>query len=197
MPPTDDRHAIAMVEILRRIELFAHQRRGVVLNPLIALFDDDFTLGEDVVLIQTQVDHAVTLHLHHEFEAVRRNALKIGGVVIAREGIVPTAICRNGSRELARLERFSPLEQEVFKEMRDTRHARRFICRSCPVPDHMHHHRSAVIFNNDDLHAVVEREVGDHILGVQWHRDHSKGCDAREKTHHSRPPSLMSLFVAR
>jgi hypothetical protein len=49
----------------------------------------------------------------------------------------------------------------VFEEMGDTGHAGRFIGGAGAVPDHVHDGGAAVVLDHDDLHAVVEKELGD------------------------------------
>ena len=39
--------------------------------------------------------------------------------------------------------------------------AARFVGRADLVPDHVDNHRSAVVFDNDDLKPVFKREAGD------------------------------------
>ncbi len=49
----------------------------------------------------------------------------------------------------------------MFEEMGQPRLARRLVGGANLVPDHVRHHRRAVIGNDDDLETVRQREVGD------------------------------------
>jgi hypothetical protein len=86
--PADHRHAVAVVEVLRRAGLFVVERAGVVLGPLVAFLDDDVALGQDVLLVEAEVDHPVAFHLHHQLQPVGGDALEVAGVVVGGEGVV-------------------------------------------------------------------------------------------------------------
>lgn len=117
MLPADDRYTVAVIEILRRPLLLAEKGRRVVLDALVALFDDHVALGQDVFLVQLEVDHAITLHLHHQLKTIGGDTLKIGCVIVTGKCIVGAAIARDGGRKLARRHIFSAFEEKVLKEM--------------------------------------------------------------------------------
>ena len=90
--PADDGHAIAMVQILHRAVLFAKQGAGAVFDTLVAFLKDHAALGQDIPFGQAEVFHPVCLHLHHQTQTIRGDALKIAGVIIAGKGVVAPAI---------------------------------------------------------------------------------------------------------
>ena len=87
-----------------------------------------------------------------------RDTLEIGGKIIARKGVVPTADARDRPRKLAGFYRFCPLEQQMFEKMRQTGFTGLFVGRTNPVPQHLHHDGGTAVLDHDDLKTVVERE---------------------------------------
>ena len=73
-----------MVEILRRLHLLGQPRGRLVVDALVALFQDDVALGRDDVVGEHQAGHAVGLELHQRAEMLARGALEVAGVVVAR-----------------------------------------------------------------------------------------------------------------
>mmetsp|Transcript_7085 Transcript_7085/g.11546 ORF Transcript_7085/g.11546 Transcript_7085/m.11546 type:complete len:424 (-) Transcript_7085:2404-3675(-) len=180
VPPAYDRNAIAVVEVLRRVELLAEKGAWIILHPLIALLDDDIALGQDLLLTKADIDHPVALHCHHQLKPVRGHPLVIRCHIIAGEGIVPSAIGRHGCGKLARLQLVGAFEQQMLQKMRHPGHAGFLIGRACLVPHHMHDNRRTVILDHHHLHAVFQHEIGDLILRLrrQRHRrPHRKRAD--------------------
>jgi hypothetical protein len=107
------------------------------------------------------VAHPVGFHLHHQPETVGGDALEIGGVVLGGEGVVGAAVFLNHAGKLARFHIVGGLEHQVLEEMGDAGAARLLVGGAGAVPDHVHHHRGAVILDHHHLHAVFQPEVGD------------------------------------
>ena len=164
MTPADDRHAIAMVHILRRHALFAKQGACAVFRALVALFDDHIALGQDILFGQTQIDHPVALHLHHQLQSIRCDALVVGCIVIAGECVVLPTLGGHGLGKLTRGEVFRLFEHQMLQKMRDARGAGGFIRRACLIPDHMHHNGGSVILDHHDLHPIVQGEIRHRFL---------------------------------
>ena len=96
MLPADDRHAVAVVLILRCIELFAGQCAGIVFGPLVAFFQHDIAFSRDVVCSDGQIGHPVAFHLHHQIKPISSDALEICSVIVAGKGVVAAAVRGNG-----------------------------------------------------------------------------------------------------
>ena len=93
------------------------------------------------------------------------DALEIGGVVVAGEGVLLAADLGDELGELALRVGLGALEHQVFEEMGDARLALRIVGRAVAVPDHMGDDRRAMVGNDDDGQAVVEPEVDDAACG--------------------------------
>ena len=74
------------------IDLFAEQSGGVVVGALAALFAHHIEFGQDILVGENQILHAISFQLHHQLQPVAGDALEIGGVVTCREGIALAAI---------------------------------------------------------------------------------------------------------
>ena len=120
MAPADHGDAVAMIEVLCGILLLTKERARAVLGALVALFNNDFALCEDVIIREADIDHAVALKAHHQLESIRGHALEISGVVIACEGVVCAAIARDRGRKLTGGECVCAFEQEMLKKVRNT-----------------------------------------------------------------------------
>ena len=164
MPPADDRRAIGVIEILRRYPLLPEQRSGIVLNPLVALFDDHVAFGQDVFAVKLDVLHPVRFHFHHQAKAVCRDPLEIGCVIKAGKGVIGAAIRLYDFAEFAGGQFFGPFEQQMFQEMRNPRNAGLFIRRSGAIPDHVDHGGRTVVFDHHDIHPILKLECRDLIF---------------------------------
>ncbi len=163
MTPADDRHAIAVIQVLRRHALFPEQGLRRIFGALIAFLDDDFAFGQNVGFGQADVAHPVGLHRHHQAQTIGGNPLEISGVIMAGKGVVGAAVFRHGFGQFTAGQCVGGLEQQVFQKMGHTGCAGRFIRGPGPIPDHVHHDGGAVVFDHHDLHSVVQREIGDRI----------------------------------
>ena len=150
-----------MVEILRSLHLLGQTGGRIVVDALVALFENDVALSRDHVFAQHKAGHAIGFELHHGAEILARDALEVSSVVVAGEGVFLTADGGNLLREAsARMVR-GALEHQVFEEMRDAGLSVRIIGRADPIPEHVGDDGRAVIGHDHDLHPVVERELLD------------------------------------
>ena len=147
-----------MMRPQHRTHAFAKHSAGAIVDALAALFDNDIALREEGLVRVAQIAHAIGFHTHDEFEPVARDTDVVGRVIPRGEGVIVSAIARDGARILAGRNLARALEHQVFKEMRDARMAARFIRRADAIPHHMRNHRRAAIGDHHDLHAVGERE---------------------------------------
>ena len=182
MFPTDDRHAVAVVLIQCGVELLAGQCAGIVLGALIALFQNHVALGLDIGLRQAQIVHPVAFHLHHQGQAVGSNTLKISGIIVTGKGVVGPAVSRDNLGKFAAFQRVCGLEQQVFKKMRNTGRAHRFIRGPDLIPYHLHHGGGAVVFDHNDIHAVI-KGVGRHLLGQSRQGGERQKCRGNNAAH--------------
>ena len=135
--------------------------RRIGLDPHAALLEHHVALGRHHRVVEDEAGHAVGLELHHGLEMLAGHALEIGGVVVGGEGVLLAAEPRDGLRELAGRVLLGALEHQVLEEMGDAGLAERIVGRAVAVPDHVGDDRRAVIGNDDDVEAVVEREGAD------------------------------------
>ena len=118
-------------------------------------------LGRDDLVGEDEAGHAVGLIGHHQAEMLLGDALEIGGVIVAGEGVLLAADLRDRLRERALGMLGGALEHEMFEKMRDARLARRIVGRTVAVPDHVGDDRGAMVGNDDHRHAVVELALYD------------------------------------
>ena len=178
--PADHRAAVRVVIEQRGVAFLGKQGSGIAVHALRPFLQNHLPFGLPVILADAQVGHPVGLHLHHQRQAVRGDALEIGGVVIAGEGVVHAAIGGHGLGQLARLQFFGALEHQVFQVMRDPRLAGRLVRRSDPVPNHLDHHRGAVILDHDGFKAVGQGEMGDAVVfGGRRFGKRGQGADSQ------------------
>ena len=159
--PADHRLVVGAVEVERGVHLHAELGARIVADALVALLQDDLTLGQHHGVGEYQAGHAVGLERHHGLELRLRHALEIGGVVVGGEGVLLPAHARHHVRELAGRMLGGALEHQVLEEMREAGLAGRLVGGADLVPDHVGDHRRAVVGNDHQLEAVGEREVGD------------------------------------
>ena len=117
MHPTDDWHAVAMIDVKRCPHALIKEAGWVVLNTLVPLFDNDIAFRDDVLLGEPQVLHPVGFHLHHQTKPVCSHALKVGRVIKRRKCVITTAVTRHGRRQLALLHRVGAFEHQVFQKV--------------------------------------------------------------------------------
>ena len=169
-----------MIEKKRGSRLLAKQRSGVIFHTLITLFNDHFTLGQDILFIKVEVDHTVRFHLHHQIKAICRNALEIGSEILAGKGIIAASVFGHHARKFPSFQRFGLFEQQMFEKMGNPRHAGRLIRRSGTIPKHMHHNRRSVVFDHHHLQAIFECKISDLISNISrrkiWNRPQGRDC---------------------
>ncbi len=152
-----------MVEIDRRPDRLVEQRRRAVVDAAAPFLDDDLALGQHHGIADHQILHAIGLELHDERQPIDCDGLMKGGVVLGGEGVVPAAILRDQTRELAGREVPGAAEHQMLEEMRDTRLAARLVGGADLVPHHLGDDGGAVIGDDDDRKPVGEGEA----LGVE------------------------------
>ena len=125
--------------------------------------------GRTVSSFENEVLHAIGFEIHHEIELILGDALVVAGVIAGGEGIAVAAIDADQPVQFAGGIFGRALEHQMFEEMRDARLAHRLIGGAHLVIDHVGDDRGAMIGNDDDLHAVGEREGG-NILDDRFGR---------------------------
>ena len=175
--PADHRAAIGMIEIERRHDLLNKPRFRIIGDPHIVFFEHHVALGQHVLVLQDKTGHAVGLEFHHLAELFARHALVIAGVVSRGERVLIAAHVQHGLRELAGRVLAGTLEHQVFKEMGKARLAGRLVSRADLVPDHLCHHRRAMIGDHHHIESVGERERCRRRRG---HRGLGKGARYEE-----------------
>ena len=153
-----------MVLVERRRHLLGQDARRHVLGAHAALLDDDLPLRLHLFRLEAEVHHAVGLHLHHGLEMGLGDALEVGCVVGAGEGVLLAAEPRHDGRELAVGELLGGLEHQVLEEVRDARYAGRLVGGPGADIDHVGDDRRAVVGNDDHGHPVGKLELA-HGLG--------------------------------
>ena len=153
-----------MREMQRRVHLFTQQGLRVVLDAHAALFQHDIAFCSHIGVGQIEIDHTVGVERHDELQAVARDLLVEGGVVVRGEGVVLTAVAGDGLRELIARHGWRATKHHVLEEVRETREAGRIIHGADAIPQHVRHDRRPVIGDHENLHAILQGEL--EYLGV-------------------------------
>ena len=140
--------------------------RRIVVDAGAALLQDDVALGGDVLLGEAQIGHAVRFHRHHLRQAILGHALEIGGDVVIGEGVVLAAVPGDDLGELAGGIASVPLNIRCSRKWAMPDEPARLVGGADLVPDHLGHHRSAMVGNDQDLQAVAERELARPAAGL-------------------------------
>ena len=156
--PPDDRPAVGVVEIERRVDVLGKKGGGIVAGAVAALLEYDLPFRLHLLGVEHQVGHAVGFHLHDHFQAVHGDALVVAGVIVGREGVLAPAVAGEDSGELPRRQFPGALEHQVLEEMGDARLARRLVGRTHLVPDHVGDHGDPVVGDDHNGHAVLQGE---------------------------------------
>ena len=137
---------------------------------------------------------------------------RVGGHVLAGEGVVLAAEPGDDLGELADRDLVGRLEHQVLEEVGDAGHALGLVGGADLVPDHVRDDGGAVVGDDDHLHAVGELELAgtrlgagrDDLLSECEHCDcHRKGCrrkgrKAAEAEHqHQSNPDQISAWCTR
>ena len=163
--PADDRRAVGMMGEQGRLHRLVELGAGIGVAMHAPLLQHHVALRRHHLVGQRQAGHAVGLELHQFGEVLLGDALEIGGVVVAGEGVLLAADLGDAPGELALRVGLGALEHQVFEEMGDARLALRVVGRAVAVPDHVGDHRRPAVGNDDDGQAVVEPEVDDAACG--------------------------------
>src|SRR5690606_25842872 len=122
---------------------------------------------------QLQAGQAVGLQLERHLQAIARQHLVIGGVVIAGKGVFLSAQLAQDARAFARAKLGGAFEHHVFQRVGQPRGTGLFIAGADLVPELADHHRGALILADNDLEAVVEAEfMGGLGFGGQCQQRH-------------------------
>ena len=150
-----------MVGEERRLHRLAELRArvGVAMHP--PLLEHHVALGRDDVVGQHEAGHPVGLERHAGLEVLLGDLLEIGGEVRPGEGVLLPADRGDEFGELALGMGVGALEHQVLEEMGDAGLARRIVGRAVAVPDHVRDDGRAMVGNDHDLEAVLQREMGD------------------------------------
>ena len=150
-----------MIKKLRRLHLLAQPRRRIVVDALVALFQDDIALARHDVVGEHQAAHAVGLEIHQGEQMLARGALEIAGVIRGREGILLAADGGKLLGEAAGRVLHRALEHQMLEEMRDPGFPIRLIGSADAVPQHVGDDRRAVVGNDHDRKTVVQGKLRD------------------------------------
>ena len=180
MLPANHRVGIGVVEIGNRLALLGKDRARIAADTRAAFFKHHVTFGGNDRFGEDEVAHPVRLHLHHKFQTVGCDALKIGGVVRRGERVVRAAIRRDNLRKFTFFQIIRAFEKQMFEKMRQTRFARRIVRGTNLVPDHIGHHGGAVIDKYDALQAIFQCEPVDVGLLGQRRCCHKGGTGKRQ-----------------
>ena len=99
--PADDRHAIGVMGEERGLHRLVELRAGIRVAMHAALLEHDVALGRDDLVGEHEAGHAVGLEGHHLAEMLLGDALEIGGIVVAGEGVLLAADLGDRLRERA------------------------------------------------------------------------------------------------
>ena len=195
--PADGRLVVGMVEILRGAHLLGEARGRLVLDALVALFEDDVALAHDDVVGEHEAGHAVGLEFHQGAEMLARGALEIAGVVVRRERVLLAADRGELLREAPGRILRGALEHQMLEEMRDAGLARRLVGGADAVPQHVGDDRRAVIRDHHHGHAVGERELRDRgrgggVAGAGHASGDAQAKDQEGANQHGRHGFLMA-----
>ena len=91
---------------------------------------------------------------HAGLEVLLGDLLKIGGEIVAGEGVLRAPDLGNEFRELTLGMALGALEHQVFEEVSDAGFARWVVGRAVTVPHHVGDNRRAMIGNDHDVEAV-------------------------------------------
>ena len=144
-----------------RLHGLVELRAGIGVAMHAPLFHDDVALRRDDLVGEHEAGHAIGFELHHHAKMLLGDALEIGGVIIAGEGVLLAAEFRDHFGKLALRMGFGALEHQMFEKMRDARFARRIVGRAVAIPHHMRDDGRAAIGNDDDAQPIVEPEIDD------------------------------------
>ena len=157
-----------------RAHLFAEESTRIVLGARAPLLDDDLALGGDLLGIQEQVLHAVSLEIDHQVELLRRDRDVIGGDVLGCERVVLAAILLDELRELLGTVARRALEHQVLQEVSDAGRPPKLVARADAVPHLEGHDRAAWIFEQQHVQPVVERRGHDTVLAARAGRNEQR-----------------------
>ena len=152
--PADDRHAIRMRLESHAAHLFEKHGLRLIISAQPAFLHDDLDFLRKLLGIKGQMTHPIGFKLHHLFQLLLRDLLKIGRVIAAGKRIVTPTRRRHAAIELARPGARRALEHQVFEHMRNAGRAVGLIDTAGAIPDHMRRSRRPAVFLDDDAQTV-------------------------------------------
>ena len=167
----DRRPAIGMIgRIKRGQDRFVDQAIGAVLVALATLVLDhvplvvEFRLGHG----REQKAHAVRFHPEGQFEVIRRHGLPIVRAVHGGRAVQPPAH-RLDRPKVDLIEVLRALEHHVFEEVGEPGPARPLVLGTDVIPDVDADNGRRVVFVQDDLETIGERELLEFQFRNLWH----------------------------
>ena len=157
--PADHRPPVRMGKEQGRGHLFRHQALRIAVHPHAAFFQHHIAFGAHIGVGEIEIDHAIRLQPHGKAEMVLGDLFVERGVIVRGEGIILPAIARDDLRKLRTRHGFGAAEHHMLEEMGKAGIARRIVVGTDTEPQHLRHHRRAVIGHHQHLHAVLQREL--------------------------------------
>src|SRR5262249_25813456 len=140
-------------------ELLGEIAVGIVLDPAPPLFRHHLTLGLDLLGIEEEIAHPVRLQPQDEVDAVGRDVHVVRGDVVGGERVVLAAVLLHGLGQLALAVRRRALEHHVLEEVGKPGGAGSLVAGTHAVPRLHRGDGVAVILEDQDAEAVVERSL--------------------------------------
>ena len=178
-----------------RLHRFAKLRARIAVAMHAPLLEHYVSLRRDDGVGQGQAGHAVGFERHAGLEVLLGDLLKIGGEIIAGEGVLRAPDLGNEFRELTLGMALGALEHQVFKEVGDAGFAWWVVGRAVAVPHHVSDDGSAMIGNDHDVEAVGQGEIHDVRRGRRGRRH--RGPIETDEVPPERPPSGAIVTISR
>ena len=156
--PADHRPMVGMAEIGLGEEGFDECALRVILRAQASFFFHDFSFRRQLLHVEHEPLHPVGFHLQGQLDAVCREIFEVGGEVLAREGVVDSAVLANKAGEGALGIFHGALEHHMFQHVGEACPAHDFVARADLVPDLDGGHRRFGHFDQQDFHPVGQDE---------------------------------------
>ena len=141
------------------LETLESQRAGLVVGAQAALLHDHFYFALEFLCRQFESRQAIGFQFEGHCQAVARQYLVVGGVIVAGECVFFGAQFAQDARGLARAKLAAALEHHVFEGVGQAGLSGRLIAGADLVPELGDHYRRPVIFSDDHLEAVIQKEL--------------------------------------
>ena len=174
--PADGRGVVAAGGVGHGLETFESFARRFVVGAQAAFLLDHLDFAGELLGRQLEAGQAVCFQFQGHGQAIARQHLVIGGVVVAGKGVLFGAEFAQDARGFAGAELAAAFEHHVFEGMGQAGLTGRFVTGADLVPELGDHHRGAVILADYHLEAVIEHElVGRLRRGGQGQQGCTKG----------------------